>query len=782
MVQASPTSIDVVGAGLTTLDRIFYIPSKEMVSKTKIRDGLAKYMQVDYPEITKRKPIYLGTAVGGSTSNTLSALSILGLRTALISSVGDDVNGYFVEDELRALGITTNSIKKKRGATKQYSHLIDITSRTHRFDKNCPECGNEFPRATTLREKDLDIADYSLVSNARVLHIDRSPKYIGKLVDSAVKAKKIVSLDLGHVFFFDEEQSGSAVTKEIIASTQILKTGNQVKRQLEKTWNVDRFTDYLQKINPGLLLYVNTLGGEGIEGYINVNGEAREFRLPPPRVRRNVIDAGGAGDAFHAGLLYYLFKSDFRLDPDGYQEGLEFAQSLAYLACLLPGAKTYLFRALQEPEPSKALLEWINDIIRGNDVFAQYSDDDLINLAKSLYDTREQVPFQTSGCKACGPRNARTVYERNIDQSKDAIIEVAKKYWKNVGVVLDPENPAIVNQKLPFDPFSKDLVFFVGSGGSFSAAAYCEYVLHYANAKAIGKALTPNEYVNITRKSDATLLFSYSGRSDILPSLKRAIDNKESTVIITGHRKSKLARIAVANRVPVWYLDTKVSDIGFVSTIGMLSMMTLFTVMLKDMLDEKKVYDFFDHSSMEKIYNNARDDASKQSTHMLERLVQSDRQDEARNVREKLTQIHLVLLASGPSFPAAVDLEAKLTEGGICTSEISELKNYTHGRYINAYKNKDKRAFVVFSIPQHKKVVDFLTKKLGKEFPTVILETQYSDFRGTFELMIKSLYFSSFLSRQLGIDICKPKYPKEAKGLFSFNDIYTPASETLKVS
>lgn len=782
MVQASPTNIDVVGAGLTTLDRIFYIPSKEMVSKTTIHDGLAKYMQVDYPEIIKRKPIYLGTAVGGSASNTLSALSVLGLRTALISSIGDDVNGYFVKDELRDLGIITNSIKKKRGATKQYSHLIDITSRTHRFDKSCPECGNEFLRATALREKDLDMADYSLVSNAKVLHIDRSPKYIGKLVDVAEKAKRIVSLDLGHVFFFDEEHSGSTVTKEIIASTHILKTGNQVKRQLEKTWNVDHFMDYLRKHNPELLLYVNTLGGEGIEGYINVNGELKEFQLPPVGIRKNIIDAGGAGDAFHAGLLYYLFKSDFKLDLDNYQKGLEFAQAFAYLACLFPGAKTYLFRARQEPRPSEVLLTWVGETIRGNDIFANNSDDDLINLARFVYNTREQAPFQTSGCKACGPRNARTIYEQNIDQSKDAIIEIARKYWNNVGIVLDPENPAVVNQKLPFDPYSKDLVFFVGSGGSFSAAAYCEYVLHYANAKAIGKALTPNEYVNITRKSDATFLFSYSGRSDILPSLRRAIDNKENTVIITGYRRSKLARIAVANHVPVWYLDTKVSDIGFVSTIGMLSMMTLFTVMLKEVLGEKKVYEFFEHTSIEKIYDDARTDASKQSTYMLERLVQSDNQDKLRNVREKLTQIHMVLLASGPSFPAAVDLEAKLTEGGICTSEISELKNYTHGRYINAYKNKDKRAFVIFSIPQHKKVVDFLAKKLSKEFPTVILDTPYGDFRGTFELMIKSLYFSSFLSRQLGIDICKPKYPKEAKGLFSFNDIYTPASETLKVS
>ena len=62
---------------------------------------------------------------------------------------------------------------------------------------------------------------------------------------------------------------------------------------------------------------------------------------------------------------------------------------------------------------------------------------------------------------------------------------------------------------------------------------------------------------------------------------------------------------------------------------------------------------------------------------------------------EKIIEtLHLVGLARGWGWPALIDLESKIVEGGICTIELSELKNYTHGRYINTFGAYDRKTRV----------------------------------------------------------------------------------------
>lgn len=779
-------AIDVVGAGLVALDRIFYVPSKDLIKKSIVTDGLAQYMQSELVNefLEKRKPVYLGTSTGGSAANTLCALSVLGMKSALISSIGDDVNAYSVEDELNDFEILTTSLRKKNGVTKQYAHVIDLSTKHHRYEKSCPLCNNEFKRPPTMRENDINISDFSLLSSAKILHIDRTAKYIQRLVNSAKNEGKTISLDLGHVFFFEDEDGASSTTKEIIASTSILKTSDQVRKQLEKTWNKPSLEEYVKEANPQLKIYVNTLGARGIEGFFKTkDGEIHRFSYPALKIRESIIDAGGAGDAFHAGLLYKMSLYDFDLDSEKYSKALLFAQAMAYLACLFPGAKSYLLYAKTKLQPNNTIVSLVEQIAQGRDPFANSSDDDLIRLTEELYKNHEIGIYQGNfGCIACGPRNAKTLYERNIDSSLDVVADVVKESRGSMNSNSNLKSP-ILERNLPFDPMSKDLLFLVGSGASFSAAAFGEYLLHYSKANIIAKALTPNEYVKINRKSDATILLSYTGRGDILPSLKKAIDNKENVLIMTRWKNNKFMRPAIAHGIPIWQLPSKITDRGFVTTIGMLSMMTMLIMMIRDILDRGKVDAFFDRSNLNKMYADGKMEASRQSTTLMEHLSTAyTNNGQGRNIRDIFKDIHLVILASGLSYPAALDFEAKLTEGGVCTSEISEMKNFTHGRYINTFKNKGKRALVIFSTQHDLKLANIIASKFRKDFPVVMLTSQHDDFRGAFELMIKQLYLTSFISRQLGLDLCKPDYPAQARGLFSYDKIYhPPTTDTLSI-
>ena len=66
--------------------------------------------------------------------------------------------------------------------------------------------------------------------------------------------------------------------------------------------------------------------------------------------------------------------------------------------------------------------------------------------------------------------------------------------------------------------------------------------------------------------------------------------------------------------------------------------------------------------------------------------------------------LHMVCVASGWGIPALADFESKIVEGGICTIETSESKNFTHGRYINTFYNKQNRAMVIFESPEDKEL------------------------------------------------------------------------------
>src|SRR5206468_8486755 len=114
-----------------------------------------------------------------------------------------------------------------------------------------------------------------------------------------------------------------------------------------------------------------------------------------------------------------------------------------------------------------------------------------------------------------------------------------------------------------------------------------------------------------------------------------------------------------------------------------------------------------------------------------------------REVSESLDReepMHIVALGSGWAWPSVVDFEARMTEGAVCTTEIAELKNYTHGRYLNAYRNKSSRFVVVFGLPSDDKLVRFLKEKLSKDFPVLVVKSTLQPPTGTVELFVKELY------------------------------------------
>lgn len=128
----------VLGAGLVAVDHVF---------KSSIRRGTAK------------KYTYLGSTGGGSVSNTLCMLSLLGHRTYVFGIVGNDDPERIASSDFARFNVDY-SLLVSRGkvgsfiGTRQFSHVIYPDGR-HSFKQECLKCHHRFTRQFQMSEADL---------------------------------------------------------------------------------------------------------------------------------------------------------------------------------------------------------------------------------------------------------------------------------------------------------------------------------------------------------------------------------------------------------------------------------------------------------------------------------------------------------------------------------------------------------------------------------------------------------------------------------------------------
>ena len=130
---------------------------------------------------------------------------------------------------------------------------------------------------------------------------------------------------------------------------------------------------------------------------------------------------------------------------------------------------------------------------------------------------------------------------------------------------------------------------------------------------------------------------------------------------------------------------------------------------------------------------------------------------------------HFVVLYSDYGEPAAHDFESVLVETGVASVQVSDYRNYCHGRFLfvgNHTRHSTKKhtltesdaAVVLLISPRNKGLVkDIREKALAKETPIVIIETEYNDCRAALDLIVKSNRFlADYEEKGLGINPCVP--------------------------
>lgn len=148
---------------------------------------------------------------------------------------------------------------------------------------------------------------------------------------------------------------------------------------------------------------------------------------------------------------------------------------------------------------------------------------------------------------------------------------------------------------------------------------------------------------------------------------------------------------------------------------------------------------------------------------------------------------HFIALYSGWGEPSARDFESKMVESGIASVQLSDIRNFCHGRFIFVSNHFEETVFVLFLTPREKEFAQNLIFKgtafNGKDelFPQateiIIIETEHDSPLATIDLVIKESVLVAEIGKVVDIDPYSPPNPYSIDKRVAIHEKYT---ETMK--
>ncbi|HET9377483.1 MAG TPA: hypothetical protein VFO40_21080 [Chthoniobacterales bacterium] len=132
----------------------------------------------------------------------------------------------------------------------------------------------------------------------------------------------------------------------------------------------------------------------------------------------------------------------------------------------------------------------------------------------------------------------------------------------------------------------------------------------------------------------------------------------------------------------------------------------------------------------------------------------------------------IVGLAGYWSEPVLADFESKWVEGGLGDIEISDFRNFSHGRYMNSFQHKEETRFVLFSTPSDLRAARFTEQILSPHFQLMRLNSSLEGIFGTCELLIWMLQFYGAIVDCRHVNVTAPTVPDEGRRLFAGATVY----------
>lgn len=237
---------------------------------------------------------------GGGMLNTSISLSRAGLQVSLVSELGDDLTAVTIIDFLNKNRVIPNFIKKyfKQNTSIALAYLDENKIPSFSIYKSYPPTrqlikpqsftdrdflvfGSMYSIEPAIRNDIKEIAAHAKLNNAIVVY------------DPNIRTHDLTDPEIKNALY------------ENMAYADIVKASDEDMKNIFGDIEYNAFYEELKKIN-NEVIFILTLGKEGAIGYCKntitkVNAE-----------KVSAVSTIGAGDAFNAGIVYFLEKRGIR--------------------------------------------------------------------------------------------------------------------------------------------------------------------------------------------------------------------------------------------------------------------------------------------------------------------------------------------------------------------------------------------------------------------------------------------------------------------------------------
>ena len=245
---------------------------------------------------------------GGAPANVAGAFCKLGGRAKMITKLGNDAFGDYIEETLREVGIETDSVIRTDDADTSLA-FVSLAADGNRdfmfYRRNCSDLSLDFS------ELDEDVLDDCEILHFCSVSLKESPMkntHI-ELIKKASEKGMIISFDPNLRFsLWENEADLKSAVKEFLPYADIIKISDE---ELEFITGKQKIEDALEDLFAldKCKIVVYTKGADGAEVY------TKKAVAKHDGYKVDAVDTTGAGDSFIAALLYKI--ADFE---DGLEE------------------------------------------------------------------------------------------------------------------------------------------------------------------------------------------------------------------------------------------------------------------------------------------------------------------------------------------------------------------------------------------------------------------------------------------------------------------------------
>lgn len=275
---------------------------------------------------------------GGAPCNVLAMLNNLGVSTAFIGRVGDDMFGHQLADAVSSVGISTRGLvfDKETNTTLAFVHTLPGGDREFSFYRD--------PGADVM----LDETDLipEMFEGCRIFHFgslsmthESAKRATRKAIELAEKEGCIISFDpnLRESLWKTLDQAREEILYGM-AHCHFMKISDNEIIWLTGEEDYDAGVKWIHEKYPNIKLLLVSLGPEGSMAFSFGEEETTCARVAA-RITDQTIETTGAGDTFCGNMLYHVLRSGWRhYTADELQDALMFANVGASIITTRKGA------------------------------------------------------------------------------------------------------------------------------------------------------------------------------------------------------------------------------------------------------------------------------------------------------------------------------------------------------------------------------------------------------------------------------------------------------------